>query len=281
MQLDDLSRWARGSGLEILLFLLGAMLLSRALEWASTRFVTHLQAPDGEASTPVASESAKHVYALVQAGERLAVALVWFITVLSVLTRFNVPMSTLLAPATAAGVALGLGGQRIVGDLLCGFFLISERQYGIGDNIQVGPPGSLTGISGTVEEVTLRVTRLRTAAGDVVVIPNGEIRQLVNRSKDWSRVVIDVPVAVGEDIDLASSTLERVGAELGQEEQWGRLLLGEPKVLGVETLDLAEVQLRLTVRTLPGRQWEVSRELRRRALRALQEAGVATAVASA
>jgi small conductance mechanosensitive channel len=275
MQVGDLSRWARGSGLEIVLLVLGAILVTRLLDWGATRVTARLQTNPGD-PVAVASERDKHVYALVQALERLAIALVWFVTTALVLLRMNVPLTTLVAPATVAGVALGFGAQRIVADLLSGFFIISERQYGVGDNIQVLPPGAApaNGVAGTVEEITLRVTKIRTMAGEVVVIPNGEVRQLINRSKDWSRVLVDVPVPTSEDIDAAAAALREVGKGLVREDRWAPLLLDEPRLLGVDTLELAQVQLRLAARTLPGRQWEVGRELRRRSVLALQVAGI-------
>src|SRR4051812_32264070 len=111
MQVDDLSRWARGSGLEIVLLVLGAVLLTRGLDWAAARMVARLQTSPGDPAA-VASERDKHVYALVQALDRLAIAMVWFVTVALVLLRCNVPLTTLVAPATVAGVALGFGAQR-------------------------------------------------------------------------------------------------------------------------------------------------------------------------
>ena len=273
MQVDDLSGWARGSGLEIVLLVLGALLLTRFLAWGAAKVVDRLQTTPADPLV-VASERDKHVYALVQALDRLAIAMVWFITAALVLLRCNVPLTTLVAPATVAGVALGFGAQRIVADLLSGFFIISERQYGVGDNIQVSPPGAANGVSGTVEEITLRVTRIRTMAGEVVVVPNGEIRQLVNRSKDWSRVIVDVPVPMTEDIDVAAEALRDMGKELVAEPRWKPFLLDEPRLLGVESLEMAKVQIRIAARTLPGRQWEIGRELRRRSVLALQDAGI-------
>jgi small-conductance mechanosensitive channel len=284
MHFDDLTTWARGKGLEIVLLALGAVLLTRLIRWASARVTTHLQAQQTAAPTTgtapavlVTSERAKHIYALVQAGERAALGVVWFITAVLILIRCNVPLTTLVAPATVAGVAIGFGAQRIVADLLSGFFLVSERQYGVGDVIQVSPPGQTTGVSGTVEELSLRVTRLRTVTGDVVVIPNGEIRQVTNRSKDWSRVVIDLPMPLDQDIDRATEVLHDMGEVLLNDERWAPLLLEAPVVMGVESIDLERVLLRVTARTLPARQFEVGRELRRRALQALHQAGIRTA----
>lgn len=111
------------------------------------------------------------------------------------LDRLNVPITTLVAPATLIGAAIGFGAQRLVQDVLSGFFLLSERQFGYGDVVRVAPPGETVGISGAVEELTLRTTKLRTENGDLVIIPNGEVRQVTNRSKDWARIVLDIPLA--------------------------------------------------------------------------------------
>jgi small conductance mechanosensitive channel len=286
MHFDDLTTWARGKGLEIVLLVLGAVLLTRLIRWTSTRVTARLQAEQapapGTAGTAVqlTSERAKHIYALVQAGEKAVLGIVWFVTVVLVLIRCNLPLTTLVAPATVAGVALGFGAQRIVADLLSGFFLVSERQFGVGDVILVSPPGQTTGVSGTVEEVSLRVTRMRTVTGDVVIIPNGEIRQVTNRSKDWSRVVIDLPIAPDQDIDAATEALRAMGQEIVQHERWAALLLEPPMVMGVEAIDQDKVLLRVSARTLPARQFEVGRELRRRSLLALQQAGISTNIPS-
>jgi small-conductance mechanosensitive channel len=278
VRVGDLLVWARGDGLEIVLLVLGALLLTRALDGAATRVTARLQTTTSAGAMPIASEQAKHVFALVQAVNRLTIGLVWFIIVVLVLMRANVPLTTLVAPATIVGLALGFGAQRLVGDLLSGFFLISERQYGIGDVIQLLPPGQMH-VTGTVEEVTLRVTKIRTAAGDVVTTANGEIRQLVNCTKDWSRAVVDLPVRAAEDLERVSALLHEVGTELVDEDPWRGWLLDPPAVLGVESLDLDQMQVRVSARTLPGRQFEVSRELRRRSVLALRTAGVSLGAA--
>jgi small-conductance mechanosensitive channel len=278
MELEDLSAWARADGLEIVLLVLGAILLGRFLCWAAWFVELRLQEGDGDLATSLRTDQARHVYAVVQAGQHLATVLLWFVAGVMVLIRCNVPMSALVVPATAAGVALGIGAQRIVGDLLAGFLLISEGQYGVGDLIEVSPPGSTAGVGGTVEEVTLRVTRVRTGSGDLLAIPNGEIRQLSNRSKEWSRALVDVPVPLRE-LHRATEELEVVVTDFRQDDRWRGLLLNEPRLLGVEAASLPDVQLRLAVRTLPGRQGEVGRELRRRSLVALQASGIIEAAA--
>jgi moderate conductance mechanosensitive channel len=174
-----------------------------------------------------------------------------------------------------AGVALGFGAQRVVSDVLSGFFLFAERQYGFGDVIRISETGHTDGISGTVEGVTLRTTKLRTTGGELVFVPNGEIRQVANLSREWSRVVVDVPVPVDEDLARVSDVIERACAEMADDDRWRMLLLEPPTVVGVEDIEVGYMQLRLVCRTLPAKQWDVARELRRRATAAMRHAGVA------
>jgi moderate conductance mechanosensitive channel len=195
--------------------------------------------------------------------------------------RLGLPIASLVAPATVAGVGFGFGAQRLVQDFLAGFFLVVERQYGFGDLIRIGSPGTTTGISGTVEELTLRTTSLRTVNGELVTIPNGEIRQVTNLSRDWARAVIDVPVPADQDIAHASDVLRRVGHEAFADEDLQRLLLDPPSVMGIESLDAAGfVLVRTVARTRPGRQAEVGRQLRSRIALAFQEEGIAMAPAN-
>jgi small conductance mechanosensitive channel len=174
------------------------------------------------------------------------------------------------------GVALGFGAQQMVGDILAGFFLFAERQFGVGDQVRLSMPGQLTGISGTVEQLTLRVTKLRTQQGEVIVVPNSALRQVTNLSKDWSRVVLDVPIPVEEDLEQVSHLVEDVAATMSGEPAWRDHILGQPVVAGVETIEVGYVQLRLLVRTLPGKQFDVGRELRLRIVLALKSHGIKT-----
>jgi small conductance mechanosensitive channel len=198
----------------------------------------------------------------------------YFVAALLILQRFNLPLTSLVAPATVAGLAIGFGAQQMVADLLAGFFLFSERQFGVGDVIRLAQPGTTTGISGTVEELTLRITKLRTLQGELVFIPNGALRQVTNLSKDWSRVVVDIPIPIEDDIEEATEVLRAVATDMAQDAHWRDALLGEPAVVGVENIEVGYFQVRLIARTLPGKQFEVGSELRLRAARALQARGL-------
>ena len=235
----------------------------------------------GSRSSPasVASESLKRSRAVSEAVEWVVVALTYFIAAILALDRLGIPLTTLVAPATVIGIGLGFGAQQMVGDLLAGFFLFAEHQFAFGDVIRLSVPGQTTGITGTVEELTLRVTKVRTAQGELVVVPNSALRQVTNLSKDWSRAVIDIPVSVTEDLERGDRPAEGGVRGHGRPTRRGAdLLLGDPVVAGVETIDVGYVQLRLIARTLPGRQFEVAREIRLRAATALRSAGVSSPV---
>jgi small-conductance mechanosensitive channel len=264
-----------------MVIVLGAGLIIRFTHWAGGRRRRWI---DGQIklqieSGSVASEALKRSRAVSEALEWSIVALAGFVAFILSFDRLGIPLTTLVAPATVIGIGLGFGAQQMVGDLLAGFFLLSEHQFAFGDVIRLSVPGQTTGITGTVEELTLRVTKLRTAQGELVVVPNSALRQVTNLSKDWSRAVVDIPVSVGEDLERVTGLLRDVVEGMAGDRRWSDLLLGEPVVAGVETIDVGYVQLRLIARTKPGRQFEVGRELRLRAVTALRAAGVVSPAA--
>jgi small-conductance mechanosensitive channel len=274
--LERVSHWVRGDGLEILLIVVGAILVARVVRWLIDRTVSFVdrreEAADPDAIT--ASEARKRERAVAQVLGWCSVGVVYLIAFVLVLPRLNVPITSLVAPATVIGAALGFGAQRVVQDLLSGLFIFAERQYGYGDLIRIAQPGESVGIAGAVEEVTLRTTKLRTEGGELIVIPNGEIRQVTNLSKDWARAVLDIPLAVDTDVPRATEILHRISEEVMEDEAWSKLMLDPPSVMGIERFGVGFLQLRFVARTLPGRQWDVARELRGRITLAFQEAGI-------
>ena len=162
--LNDVGVWARSSGLEIVLFVIGAVLLTRLATWLSGRITTRIDASspaDGDAV--LRTEAAKHRHAVTQVVTWTFLVLVYCVAAVLVLQRLGVPLNGFVAPATVAGVALGFGAQRIVQDVLAGFFMVAERQYGFGDLVRLNVSGVTAPVTGTVEEVTLRITRVRAA----------------------------------------------------------------------------------------------------------------------
>jgi small-conductance mechanosensitive channel len=269
-------QWLWQRGVPAVLFLLGAAIVVRLLRWASARYQATLAA---EARAVIEAggtldEQSKRARAVAQALEWAVVSLLFFVAGILALRQVGIPLTSLVAPATVAGVAIGFGAQQLVGDLLAGFFLFAEHQFGIGDLVILSVPGAQTGVTGTVEELTLRVTKIRSQKGELIVVPNSSLRQVTNLSRDWSRVVLDIPIPVDEDLQKVIALIERVASDLAAEERWHALVLGDPVMAGVQTIEVGYVQLRLLVRTLPGRQFEVSRELRLRIAIALRDADV-------
>jgi small-conductance mechanosensitive channel len=272
--LSDFSSWARSDGLEIILLVTGAILLTRFARWFGVKVTSGIDARDHDRDALVRSEAAKHRHSVAQAVTWCVLALIYFITGILVLDRLGVPITSLIAPATIAGVALGFGAQRVVQDILAGFFIITERQYGFGDLIRISNIGSTIGATGTVEEVTLRVTKIRTADGEVVIIPNGQINQVTNLSRDWARAVVDVPLPVTADIARVNEILEAVGQGVYEDDAFRPLMLDAPTVMGVDRIEVDSFSIRVVARTLPGKQFVVSRALRARFATALQGEGI-------
>lgn len=183
----------------------------------------------------------------------IAVVTVAILTVLDVFIN----IAPLLASVSVVGLAISFGAQSLVKDIISGTFMLIEGQFGIGDVVRVGDT------SGMVEKITLRTTILRDLHGVVHIIPNGEITRVSNLTKTWSRAVIDVGVAYRADVDKVIATLRALAAEFYADPQWAPLLIDPPEVLGVENLADSAVIVRMAAKTLPLKQWDVARELRR------------------
>jgi small conductance mechanosensitive channel len=275
--LTDVTTWARGSGLEILLIVIGTMLLTRFARWLGARITARIDANVEESDALVRSEAAKHRHALTQVVTWTALVLLYCVAGVLIVARLGVPVSGLVAPATVAGVALGFGAQRIVQDILAGFFLITEHQYGFGDVIRLTIPGTGVPVQGTVVDVSLRTTQVRTINGEVVITPNGQIVQATNLSRDWARAVVDVPVPATADISRVTEILQEVGAAAYADDELRPLLLDEPSVMGVESIEVDQLNIRVVARTLPGKQFDVGRRLRTRIAAALRREGILVA----
>ncbi|WKN49756.1 mechanosensitive ion channel family protein [Nocardioides sp. Arc9.136] len=175
-----------------------------------------------------------------------------------VLSELGVNIAPIIASAGIVGVALGFGAQSLVKDFLSGIFMIFEDQYGVGDVVDVGEA------TGTIEAVSLRVTRLRDLNGTVWYVPNGEILRVGNMSQNWSRAVVDVNVAYGEDLVRVQEVLRDVSHGMWEDDDFRNVVIEEPEVTGVEVLAADSVTLRVMVKTAPMEQWGVARELRQR-----------------
>ena len=242
--------------LKIVLILLAASVLSRvAARWISRSVRSlHLRAPL-LGSSARAEQRATTICDVLSSAARVVI---WAIAVLTVLDQLDVSVAPVLAGAGIAGVAIGFGAQSLVKDVISGLFILIEDQYGVGDVVDLGDT------TGTVEEVNLRVTRLRALDGHVWFVPNGEIRKVGNASLGWNRAVVDVPLPVTGGL---ASTIERVREEVAAlcaEERWRDVVDGDPEVWGIETLTADTATVRISVRTRPQQQAALARAIRAR-----------------
>ncbi len=175
-----------------------------------------------------------------------------------ILSELGVDIGPLIAGAGIVGIALGFGAQTLVRDFLSGLFMLFEDQYGIGDVVDLGDA------SGTVEAVSLRVTRLRDVNGTVWYVRNGEILRVGNMSQNWARTVLDVRVGLGEDLTRVRGILEETCHGMWDDDDFSGKIIEEPEVWGVERLDSDAVIVRVAIKTAPLEQWAVARELRKR-----------------
>ena len=272
--LNDLDQWARGDLLEIVLLVLGAILLTRLAEWARGLIVRHIDDHVPETDELVRSEAAKHRHVVAAVVTWAFLAVMYVVTGVLVVQRLGVPLAGLVAPAALLSAALGFGLQRFVQDIGAGFFITTERQYGYGDVVRISATGVPEPAVGTVEDVTLRVTRIRSVSGEVITTPNGQITQVTNLSRDWARAVIDVPVPAAVEVGHVTDVLKRVGEEAWNDDRLRKIMLDPPTVMGVERIEVDTFSVRMVARTLPGMQFDIGRELRARVAVAFRLEGI-------
>ncbi|KAA0110656.1 mechanosensitive ion channel family protein [Mycolicibacterium sp. P1-5] len=266
----NLGEWLRSKGLHIVLVIIAALIGTRIINWVAGKIARRLNT----GHELVRSESAKHRAAVASVISSVAIAILYTVVAVDVFDQLGLPIGSLVAPAAVLGAAFGFGAQRIVQDLLSGFFIITEKQYGFGDLVALTVSGSSAEAQGTVEDVTLRVTKLRTSDGEVFTIPNGQIVKALNLSKDWARAVVDIPVPTTADLNKVNDVLHEVASAATSDKRLDQLLLDEPALMGVESIKVDTVNLRMVARTLPGKQFEVGRQLRAMVLRSLRQAGI-------
>jgi len=186
---------------------------------------------------------------------------------LMLLSKF-IDITPLLTGVGVAGLAVSLGAQTLIRDLIGGFLILVENQYAVGDVIQVGD------FSGKVERLTLRATYLRDLNGRLHIVPNGEVRIVSNLTKEWSRALVDVGVAYEEDLDHVLHVLEVAAGEFAQDPAFEPQLLEPPQVMGPISLGDWAITVRVMVKTQPGKQWGVARELQKRILATCEREGI-------
>lgn len=190
------------------------------------------------------------------------------VAILTILSAIGLPLGPLLASAGVGGVALGIGAQSLVKDFLAGIFMIIEDQYGVGDWVDTGT------VQGTVEEVSLRVTRIRDGSGVVWYVRNGEIVQLGNLSQGWSTATIDIPVSYNENPQRVIEVLRDAAKEAKTDPEVASHLIDDPQVVGVESIVGGTMTIRIVAKCRPNEHWPVQREMREYCKQAIAKAGI-------
>ena len=265
----DWSRWSETlwtSGARVIIIVaaiyIAMRIFQRVLEPAIRNAITRQMKDDPE------SEVEQRIDTLTQVIYRT----VWFVAVvaalITILPEFGINASALLAGAGLVGLAIGFGAQSLVKDVISGLFILVEKQYGKGDVV------SIAGVGGVVEDVNLRRTLLRDLDGTQHSVPNGEISVASNRTQVWSRTNIVVGVSYGDDLQQVFAVINRVGEEMAGDPAWSEAIISAPKVLGIDGFGDSSVDIRVLGDTLPGRQWDVTRELRLRLKTAFDAEGI-------
>jgi small conductance mechanosensitive channel len=269
---DQFSDWLRTDLVVILMTVSGSYVLMRLVAFVADYQIHAVRSRQRTALDPaVQREGADRAAAFGALRWGLGFVIV-VVASTSVLLRLNLPSSALVFLGSIVGAGLGFGAQQMVGDVIAGIYIIAERQFGVGDIVRVGPLGIVGWVEGRVEEVTLRVTKLRTFDGDLVSVANGVLRHNVNMSRDWSRVLVTVDVPRTDDLAAAIRTIAQACNELSNDPSFSVLLTERPAVLGLEEITADYSRVRIAGRSLPVQQWKVERELRLRIALALQAA---------
>ncbi len=194
--------------------------------------------------------------------------IVFGIAFVTILGELDINLAPIVASAGVVGVAVGFGAQNLVRDFLSGIFMLLEDQYGVGDVIDVGP------VSGNVEAVSLRVTRLRDIEGTVWYVRNGEIARVGNKGQQWARTVLDIPLDYDTDVAKAKRILKTTADKLWAEPEFATIIIAEPEIWGMESMTADGYALRVVAKTQPLKQWDVARALRERVRAALDAEGI-------
>ncbi|HEX8274232.1 MAG TPA: mechanosensitive ion channel domain-containing protein [Longimicrobiaceae bacterium] len=264
---SDVFNWPEltATGLRIVAALLVGWLAFWALKLLLRRIERSIEPAEGGLLS-VQEQRTKTLLSLVRS---IGIVVILVLMVFMVLGALGINLGPLLAGAGVIGLAVSFGAQSLVKDVISGLFILFENQYGVGDVIRLDPQ-----VSGTVERMTLRVVVLRDVHGVVHIVPNGEIKRVSNLTRTWARAVLDVGVAYKEDADRVMAVLREVGRELGEDPEWKHFLVEEVAVPGIESFGESSVNIRVMAKTVPLKQWDVARELRRRIKRRFEEEGI-------
>ena len=264
IDIDVIGIWLVTTGFNILIIIVLAIISYVLLALATKHLTGHIKGLDDIEG----SERDKRVETISQLVKTTGLIVIITVAILMVLGELGIDIGPIIASVGIASLAIGLGAQTLVKDVIGGLFIILEDQFQLGDVVD------FDGHIGTVEEMTLRATRIRDVQGYIHIIPNGEIRIVTNRTREWSRAILDVGISYDADVDMAMQLLEEVGKAATRDPDISQLLLEQPTITGVEGLDEWQVRLRIVVKTEPNEHWAVQRYFREKIRELFPERGI-------
>lgn len=264
--MNEVNPWLLHHGLKIVLYIFGAYLL----RFIARRFIANLIriSVKQDERNPTAHDEQLREDTLIRVCVLVMnFALVGLVVMMS-LQEMGIPIGPMLAGAGIFGIALGFGGQYLVRDIISGFFIIFENQYRIGDIV------NFDGTSGKVEDIGLRITTLRDMDGTVHHVPHGEIKRVANYSKSFARVNLDIPITYSSNLDQVIATVNRVGLEMAEDLKWKDMITKAPQFLRVDDFTDTAILVKIAGETQSLKQWQVTRELRKRLKEAFDKEGI-------
>jgi len=263
--LTSLVQWALTSGIKIIFI----AIIAYVIKVISNRFIQRI-VKAAVSSDKFMTEDAelRRMKTLVSVFSWTINTIIVVIAAMMIIEEFGVNIAPILTGAGILGVAIGFGGQYLVKDIISGFFIIFENQYRIGDVI------SVEGISGTVEDISLRKTILRDVNGTVHYIPHGEIRKVSNFTRQFSKINLNVGVAYEANLDHVIEVVNNLGVNFANDPAWKDAITEAPKFLRVDSLDDSSVSIKITGETKPEDQWRVAGELRKRIKETFEKEGI-------
>lgn len=261
---DRLWAWLASTGVRMAIIIVLAAVLVRVTSMVAVRAEQDLGAGTGLD----ALERRKRAQTIGSLARRTLSFLIWSMALLIVLRELDIDITPVLAGAGIVGLAVGFGAQTLVRDVISGFFIIFE------DQVRVGDVAEVNGRGGLVEQINLRTIVLRDMEGAVHVVPNGAITTLVNRTKDFSYYVLDLPMDYEDDTDEVTDAVREAANELVAEPAWAPHVLAPLEVLGVDAFGDSRITLKFRIKTVPLKQWDVGRELRRRVKKVFDAKGI-------
>lgn len=257
------SKWIDANGVPILLILL---ISYGAIRFGTIAISVIIRRAVGKLHNDISEKDIeKRQTTLISIFNTLLRVLIWLVAAFSILKRFGIDLTPVLAGASVLGVAIGFGAQSIIKDFLAGLFIILENQYRVGDVVD------LDGSAGTVEHITIRSTIVRDQDGNVHYIPNGGIGRAINKTMGFSKINLTIGVATDTNVDTVAAVINEVGEKLAHDEKWRAKIIEPPHFLNIGSFTDTSLEIKIIGKTQPSEQWATTGELRKRLLAAFKK----------